>query len=272
MDEQVLIETPRGRLVGMLHSPTDAPRGPGVVFCHAFAEERKSSALVMARLARAVAAAGRPALRFDYYGCGDSEGEFVEATARTHLDDVGTAARFLQERTGRDEFILLGLRMGATLAARAAEELPGCKGLVLIEPLADGATYFDGQMRRSLVRNMLTRADGNGGARDGDLRRQMTAEDEVIDMDGFALSAEACRELSALSIRPGGVTFGRPVLVCQVHFRDTPRPDMEAVCATYRQAGADVSFERLVLPPFWNRIEVTLAPELEEAVRGWLTR
>jgi pimeloyl-ACP methyl ester carboxylesterase len=183
---------------------------------------------------------------------------------------VGAAARFLCEQTGSSEFILLGLRLGGALAARAAEELPGCVGLALIEPVADGAAYFDGQVRRSLVRNMLTR--GNGDAPDPELRRQMESDQEVLDLDGFAISAATCRELSALGIRAGEVEFGGPVLVCQIHFKDAARPDMEAVCDAYRQAGAEVAFTRLVLPPFWNRIEITLAPELDEAVHDWITR
>jgi exosortase A-associated hydrolase 2 len=272
MDEQVLIETPRGKLVGMLHRPSGPPRGPGVVFCHAFGEERKSSALVMARLARAVAAAGRFALRFDYYGCGDSEGKFVEATGRTRLDDVRAATEFLRREAGGKEFVLLGLRMGATLAARAAEELPACAGLVLIEPLADGTAYFSGQIRRSLVRRMLTRGRAGDASPDDSLRSQLTGDTEIIDLDGFAVTAETYRELGALGICAGAVTFRGPVLVCQVHFNDTARPDMEAVCEAYRRAGTEVSFARIVLPPFWSRIEITLAPELDAAVHAWLAR
>lgn len=269
MDEQVLIETPRGTLVGMVHRPAGRPRGPGVVLCNAFGEERKSSALVMARLARAVAAAGRLALRFDYYGCGDSEGEFAEATARTRLEDVQAAAQHLRRQAGDDRVVLLGLRLGATLAARAAEETPDCAGLALVEPVADGVAYFDGQVRRSLVRKMLTR--GTSGSSGAEMRRRLGSDDSTLDLDGFAVGASTYRELGALGIRAGEVGFAGPVLVCQVHFKDAARPELEAVCDAYRQAGAAVSFARLVLPPFWNRIEITLAPELDEAVTAWLT-
>ncbi|MCK4375582.1 MAG: alpha/beta hydrolase, partial [Candidatus Brocadiae bacterium] len=131
VDEQVSIRTPRGALLGMLHLPAGEAAGPAVVFCNAFGEERKSSALAMARLARAAAGAGFPSLRFDYYGCGDSEGDFVEATVRSRLDDIVRAAGFLRERTGAEEVCLLGLRLGGTLAARAAEELAECAGLAL---------------------------------------------------------------------------------------------------------------------------------------------
>jgi exosortase A-associated hydrolase 2 len=263
MDEQLVIETRRGALVGMLHRPErDARPEAAVLFCHAFGEERKSSALTMARLARAVAGAGLPALRFDYYGCGDSEGEFADATVASRLDDVPDAARFLQERTGAANVLLLGLRLGATLAALAAEGLPDCAGLVLIEPIMGGAAYFGRELRRRLVRRMMTDGRAEEAAE--------PAEDELLDLDGFAVRPATYRELRALGIRAGQVAFAGPVLVVQVHFKEGPKPELEAACNAYRQAGAPVAFRRLVLPPFWNRIEVILAPELDAAVTSWL--
>jgi exosortase A-associated hydrolase 2 len=268
MDKQVLIETPRGTLVGMLHLPGQAPAATGIVFCHAFGEERKSSALVMARLARAVAAAGLPALRFDCSGCGDSEGEFVDATVESRLEDIATAVAFLRERAGGGRVALLGLRLGATLAALAAERISDCAGLALIEPIADARAYLGGEMRRKLLRQMLT--DGRAGASRAEMLAELERDDAVLDMDGFAIRGSTYKALTALGIRSGEVAFTGPVLVCQVHFKEDVRPDIEAACEAYRAAGAQVQRECIVLPPFWSRIEVGLAPELEAAVAAWL--
>jgi len=272
-DEPVLIEAPRGALMGMLHLPAGAvPAEPakqtGVVFCNPFGEERKSGALVMARLARAVAEAGFPALRFDYYGCGDSEGETIEATVRTQVEDIRFAARWLVARAGVSGICLLGLRLGATLAARAAEGMAGCSGLVLIEPVTDGAEYFGGELRRKLLRQMLTEGRGRGSR--AEMLKELESDEAVLDLDGFAVRGSTYRELKALGIRRGEVRFAGPVLVCQVHFNDGPKAELEAACEAYRQAGAQVEFRALVLPPFWARIEVILAPELNTTVVGWL--
>lgn len=271
MDEQVLIKGPRGRLVGMLHRPTGATvRQPAVLFCHAFGEERKSSALAMSRLARAVAGAGHLALRFDYYGTGDSEGEAVEVTLQSLMDDVACAASFLRGEAGTRRLCLLGLRLGATLAARGAEALEGCAGLALIEPVADGAAYFGGELRRRLLRQMLT--GGRTAAPSPPVPGQLPREDAVLDMDGLALKGSTYQELAALGLRQGRVSFNGPVLVCQVHFNDRPRAELEAVCQAYSAAGAPVEFCCLVLPPFWSRIEVALADEVNAAVTQWLER
>jgi len=270
-DQAVLIETPRGALVGMLHLPEGSGSRTGLVFCDAFGEERKSSALVMARLARAVASAGYPALRFDYYGCGDSEGDFADATVRTRLEDITLASAFLRERTGVRDVCLLGLRLGGTLAARAVEPASGRQhyaGLVLIEPVTDGAAYFGGELRRKLVRQMLT--DGRGGASRQEMLKRLEDDNAVLDMDGFAVRGSTYRELTALGIRKEDVSFAGPVLICQVHFNDRPKPELEAACAAYQSAGAQVEFSKLVLPPFWSRIEVILAGELNAAIVSWL--
>ena len=267
-DEPVVLSTGRGALMGMVHLPGSRVRGPGVVFCHAFGEERKSSALTMARLARAAARAGFPALRFDYYGCGDSEGDFIDDTVRGRLEDIGHAARFLRERAGCEHICLLGLRLGGTLAARSADVMPGCAGLMLVEPVADGAEYLGGELRRKLVRQMMTSGRGHAGREE--TLKELERDDAVLDMDGFAIRGSTYKELTRLGIRAGEISFAGPVLVCQVHFKDSPKPELEGVCEAYGAAGAQVEFCALVLPPFWSRIEVTLAPELNETVAGWL--
>jgi exosortase A-associated hydrolase 2 len=268
-DVPLTIATERGALAGMLH-PVAAEVPAGVVFCHAFAEERKSSALTMARLARAVAEAGLPVLRFDYRGCGDSEGDFVDATVAGRLADIGRAAAELRERTGVERVCLLGLRLGTALAASAATHMPDCAGLVLIEPIADADAYLGGEMRRKLLRQMITHGRSSGSREE--MLAEMERDDAVLDMDGFAVRGSTWRELRALGIRAGEVSFAGPVLICQVHFKESLRPDIEAVAAAFEQAGADVTTSAVVLPPFWNRIDVTLAPELESVVTAWLRR
>jgi exosortase A-associated hydrolase 2 len=268
-DIPLTIATDAGAMAGMLH-PAAGQAAVGLVFCHAFAEERKSSALTMARLARAAAGAGFPVLRFDYRGCGDSEGDFIDATVGTRLEDIVRAASELHERSDVERICLLGLRLGATLAARAVERLGGCAGLVLIEPIANAEAYLGAEMRRKLLRQMITH--GRSGASRDEMLAEMERDDAVLDMDGFAVRGSTWRELTALGIRAGQVSFAGPVLVCQVHFKEALRPDIESVGAVFEQAGADVTVSSVVLPPFWNRIDVTLAPELESAVTDWLGR
>jgi exosortase A-associated hydrolase 2 len=263
--EPLLIDTSRGSLFAVYH-PAEEAADTAVLFCHAFGEERKSSALTMARLARAVAGEGLPALRFDYYGTGDSEGDFVEADVETRLEDIATAAGWLRERTGCERVALLGLRLGATLAARAAERLNGVTGLVMIEPVPDGEKYLGGELRRQLIRQMMTH--GKGSASRQEIMENLQDEEFVFDLDGFGITGGTYRQICGLSL--DDVSYDGPVQVVQIHFNEKPKSELEAVCQAYRDAGAPVTFETLVLPPIWNRIDITLAPDLDERVTEWL--
>lgn len=262
-----VIQTTRGELAAILHT-ADAGAGTGVLMCHAFGEERKSSALTMARLAGAIAAAGLPVLRFDYFGTGDSEGDFVDADDRTRMDDIVDAAAFLRSQTRCTQLVLLGLRMGGTLAANAARRIDSATGLVLIEPLPNIEKYLGGELRRQLVRQMMTHGKGSS-SRDETMSR-LEQDDYVLDLDGFAIRAATYRRLCALGIRAGEVTPCGPVLVVQMHFNEKPKAELEGVCEAYREAGADVDFVKLVAQPIWQRIDVTLIPQLDASVTDWL--
>ena len=249
-------------LVGMLHLPEGARRDIGVVFCDAFEDERRTTCLAMTRLAREVAARGFAALRFDYWGCGDSPGDFADATVSTRLADIRSASAFLRAEAGVRKLCLLGLRFGATLASQAAEGTADCAALVLIQPEPDGKAYVDSLIKRKLVRGMITRAQGGeqvGGA-----------GADVIDLDGYALTQRTVKEMRECIIAPGRVAFRGPVLVVQISFNESIRPEARAVCAAYEGAGAKVDVRALVMPPLWSRIDVTATEALNEAVGQWL--
>jgi pimeloyl-ACP methyl ester carboxylesterase len=252
------------QLAGMLHLPEGACREPGVVFCNAFGDERRSSALTMARLARSVAGRGFPVLRFDYWGCGDSPGEFADATVQTQLEDIRSAVGFLREETSAKSVCLLGLRFGATLAVRAADDEPACAALVLVQPVPDGAAYVDAEVKRKLVRGMITKALGGIAS--------AAPEDEVIDLDGYALRRKTVEQMRALRIEPGGNAARCKTVIIQVSFNEKLRPESEAARAAFQACGATADIVTLVMPPFWSRHDAMPTTVLEEAVCGWLER
>src|SRR2546426_5960176 len=69
----------------MIHRPERARArrgGPGVVLFHGFTGDRMESHWLFVKCSRALALAGIASLRFDFYGSGESEGEFSEDVAR----------------------------------------------------------------------------------------------------------------------------------------------------------------------------------------------
>src|SRR5262249_10306123 len=139
------------RLFAALH-PADAPRtNTGIVICHPYGEERQLVDRVLVRFGRRLAAAGFAAVRFDARGYGESDRELADRTVETHVGETLAAAALLRPRYAVDTVVLLGLRLGATVAALAAERDPGIAGLVLWSPIVSGRTYARELLRYKLA-------------------------------------------------------------------------------------------------------------------------
>lgn len=92
-------------------------------------------------LAQHLAEAGYPVLRFDYPGTGDSADPENNNLWVAWQESISHAAAWLRAQTGAARLLLIGLRIGGTLAAKAVENLDNIAGLVLIEPCLSGRSY-----------------------------------------------------------------------------------------------------------------------------------
>jgi pimeloyl-ACP methyl ester carboxylesterase len=193
-----------GRLLGSLHHPQRLRgRTTAVLLCNPFGEEASRAHRTFRVLATLLERAGYAALRFDYSGTGDSQGESADATVDAWLDDIGAAADRLREATGATRIAIVGLRLGATLAALAAARgYARPRHLVLWDPIVDGAAYLRdlAEHHRSYMRfemgpggkdRLRTREDGTPlealGAPIGDT---LAAQLAAIDLAAAATGAE----------------------------------------------------------------------------------
>ena len=135
-EERALSFACRGAwLYGIVSLPAAAgtPHQRGVLIVVGGPQYRAGSHRQFTLLARDLAAAGIPAMRFDYRGMGDSEGDLrnfenVEDDLRAAID------RFLAEVPGMKEVVLWGLCDGASAAAMYAPQDARVGGLVLLNP------------------------------------------------------------------------------------------------------------------------------------------
>jgi uncharacterized protein len=127
------------RLRGMLHQPEPSGehRPPGVVFLHGFTADRMESHWLFVKCSRALERAGIASLRFDFFGSGESEGEFREASLETELADAQDATGFLRREGGIDpeRLGLVGLSLGGAVAALVAQSVRA-RALVLWAAIA----------------------------------------------------------------------------------------------------------------------------------------
>lgn len=124
------------RLAGIVSMPDGAAQPLGVVIVVGGPQVRAGSHRQFVQLARAVAAAGFPTLRFDVRGMGDSEG-----APRTFMeldDDIGAAIDALLARVpSLRGVVLVGLCDGASAALMFADRHrgdPRIAGLCLLNP------------------------------------------------------------------------------------------------------------------------------------------
>jgi alpha-beta hydrolase superfamily lysophospholipase len=130
-------------LFGWLHVPKEGRARGAVLLVPTLGIEEVNARYAYRRLADRLAESGLAALRFDYEGTGDSagEGEWPERVA-AWLRSIRTALELVRSldvgRTG-----VVGLRMGATLAAEiVGSGPPVIDDLVLWDPCASGRSFL----------------------------------------------------------------------------------------------------------------------------------
>lgn len=166
----------------------------GLVICNPFGFEEVCAHQSLRQLACAAAEAGVPALRFDYAGCGNSEGdEYQPQRVAQWVRSIHRAVELLKEATGVTKVCLLGLRLGAMLAALAAVERDDVHGLVAIAPVLRGRAYV-----RELTMLSASGAAAIAAASPG---ATATPEDGRLESAGFVLMPETLASLSTLDLR-----------------------------------------------------------------------
>ena len=135
-------------LFGVYHAP--AGRGStnsAAVLCYPMGQEYIRSHRAFLQLSERLASRGFHVLRFDYYGCGDSAGDGEEGTLRRWMADVSTAIDEVRSGCGIERVYVIGLRLGASLAAIVASQREDIHGVVLWEPVVSGPAYLESTVR-----------------------------------------------------------------------------------------------------------------------------
>lgn len=131
-------------LYGVYHKPaSEINRYHGVVLCNPIGQEYILAHRAFLQLAVRLTNNGFHILRFDYYGCGDSAGNYDEGDVDQWSQDICTAIDELKEQGDLKEISLIGLRFGATLAALAGSAQEHLKSIVLWDPIFKGKHYID---------------------------------------------------------------------------------------------------------------------------------
>lgn len=191
----------------------------GVVLCATHGSEQLAAYRSWRDLAAAIAATGCATLRFDYPGEGDS-GDVGLAGPTDWVGSIHRAIRYLRDETGADEIVLVGLRLGGTLAALAARET-GVDRLILLAPFLSGRAYLREMTMRSRTIDQLP--DGT----------PVPQEPGAPTFSGFRFAPELVAQLQAIDL-----TTPQPRLAGDVLLLGS---DLAGLAGRYEAAGSVVT-------------------------------
>jgi len=122
-------------LAGILDLPVGEPRA-FALFAHCFTCSKNLKAAT--NISRSMTAAGIAVLRFDFTGLGQSDGAFEDTTFSSNVDDLLSAARWLEQEHRAPE-ILFGHSLGGTAVLQAAPSIPSAVAVATIGSPSDPA-------------------------------------------------------------------------------------------------------------------------------------
>ena len=140
----VEIAGPLGTLRGMFHRPDGDAPAPAVLMLHGFTGQHIEQDRLFVQMGRHLAAAGFAALRVDFYGSGDSDGDFDEFTVHTEVADAVAMLDWLSAQPGvaADRIAVLGLSFGGGVTSLLAGQDDRPRGIALWNALGLPDRHF----------------------------------------------------------------------------------------------------------------------------------
>jgi pimeloyl-ACP methyl ester carboxylesterase len=245
------------RLFGIYEPPAvKLARPRAAVLCYPWGSEYVNAHRSMRHLATKLSQAGFHTLRFDFFGTGDSAGDLVDADLTGWERDTETAIEGLKDIAGAPRVTLVGMRIGATVAARAAaRRADEIEALVLWDPIVSGPEYL-----RSM--NITVPVP---------IPVQIAAPDTlaVAEIDGYPLSVWMLRGFEAIDLRADLAAAKQRSLVL-VTERLVSHANLERHMSV---AGPRAALEFVIAPYPW-REEATLTGAVQvqaiERIVEWL--
>ena len=233
----------------LVSEPADSqPRG-SVVFVHAFAEEMNKSRRMAARMARLLAADGWRVVQRDLCGCGDSSGEFADASWQAWIDDVD--AELALADAARPVWLWC-LRAGALLVPPVIAQRSHVN-LLLWQPVLSGAQH----LQQFLRLNAGARITGSGKGRAEASPAQALRAGSMVEVGGYQLGPALAAGLEQARFTLPDRFAGRIVLFeLSADAAAGLSPATQRAVEQLASNGRVVAPRVLHGPPFWQTQEI----------------
>jgi len=238
-----------------------------VVIAPPLFEERKGGYAPLRRLALKLAAAGHAVMRFDYRGSGESGGNPAQRRWQHLAEDIAVVRKTLARLSGKRDSVLVGLRLGGTLALQETLRAGG-EGVVALAPIVKGAGQVRLWTMRSKIRAELTTANASENGPRTDTGRQDARG--ILDFDGYDVHPTFFEDVAKIDLAQNLARLSCSGLLMQLSHRAEAAPEMEQLVSVL---GSRTTLKCVRMEPFWDKLDdVDTAPldaEVLEAVAAF---
>ncbi len=225
---------------GIYHSPNSAAMNEkAVLICYPLMQEHIRTYKACQELAEQLSDAGFHVLRFDYTGTGDSRGDLIDCNIDIWLNDIKAAAKELRDLSGIDSISVLGIRMGATLAATSG--LGKINQLLMWDPIIDGKRYLSGL--KSIHRQMMDNRDHFPKE-----RRDIVTEG-MQELVGFCMTNCLYSQIGNIGTSFDSASLDTKISVISSHSNDTES------LMQFSSSRQSVQLLQIDEPAGWNELE-----------------
>jgi exosortase A-associated hydrolase 2 len=184
MERSLYINSGNKHIFSVIHTPDNKTNKKGIIFIHPYAEEKQRVDRIFVNCARQLCSNGYFVMRFDFFGCGDSEGNFEELSYESQISDLRIVKNFFVGATGVENIFLFGVRLGANIAVQYAEIDNTISNIFLWSPIINGADYAETLLRNKIFSSLM---DKHNKITKEQIMTDLSVNGRV-DIDGFYLT------------------------------------------------------------------------------------
>lgn len=250
-----------GQRLCVWHAPQRSEAVGAVLYLHPFAEEMNKCRRMAAMQSRALAAAGFGVLQIDLLGCGDSSGDFGDASWQAWLDDAAAGVRELRRRCPHAPLWLWGARAGALLASAACTGDAAQANLLLWQPVLQGKTALQQFLRLKAAADLAS-----GGKGIVESLRQTLTSGRAVEVAGYTVAPALAHGLDQAQLAAPVHPSARVVWL-ETSSREELQltPASRSCVELWLTQGRRVDAQVVRGPAFWQTVEIEDAPELVAA-------
>lgn len=173
------------RIRGCARIPDGRRRYPVVCFFHGFTVEKVGLMRLHELFARQCEEEGFACVRFDFFGCGESEGDFSEMRFRDEVEQAEAIYKWTEKQdfVEKNKIFLAGHSLGGAVASIAAAHVHPL-GVILWS--AGNTAYYDISKRVGAIPGQYKKSYDVGGLElSGEFLEELRKIDIVEESDGF---------------------------------------------------------------------------------------